>query len=117
MKEVHGVDIPRKPPKRASILGTKKTARSWRYLAWIRSLPCAICGAVPSEAAHTGNGGMRIKASDYSTVPLCSEHHTAAADSYHNLGKAAFELRHNVQFAKLVKRLNSLWFDPENRVA
>ena len=45
MKEIHGVDVPRKPAKRASILGTPKTARSWRYLAWIRALPCAVCGA------------------------------------------------------------------------
>jgi hypothetical protein len=116
MKEVHGIDIPRKPPKRASVLGTPKTARSWRYLAWIRSLPCVVCGA-PSEAAHTGNAGMSIKASDFSAVPICPDHHTAAADSYHKLGKHAFEVRHNVNLAKLVKRLNSLWFDPENRVA
>ena len=118
MKEIHGVDIPRKPPKRTSLLGTPKTARSWRYLAWIRTLPCSVCGAVPSEAAHTGgDGGMRLKASDFSAVPLCADHHTAAADSYHALGKAGFEIRHNVYFAKLVKRLNSLWFDPANRVA
>ena len=118
MKEVHGVDIPRKPPKRTSLLGTPKTARAWRYLAWIRTLPCSVCGAVPSEAAHTGgDGGMKLKASDYSAVPLCADHHTAAADSYHALGKAGFEIRHNVEFAKLVKRLNSLWFDPANRVA
>jgi hypothetical protein len=129
MREVHGVDIPRKPPKRASVLGTPKTARSWRYLAWIRTLPCAVCdrserseaaqsATERSEAAHTGSdGGMKLKASDYSAVPLCSDHHTASADSYHKLGKHAFEVRHNVDFAKLVKRLNSLWFDPENRVA
>lgn len=117
MREVHGVDIPRKPPKRASILGTKKTARSWRYLAWIRSLPCAACGMTPSEAAHTGNAGMSIKASDFSCVPLCSDCHTAGADSYHKLGKQEFEVCRNVKLAKLVKRLNSLWFDPENRVA
>jgi hypothetical protein len=117
MKEIHGVDVPRKPAKRASILGTPKTARSWRYLAWIRTLPCAVCSVTPSEAAHTGNAGMSIKASDYSAVPLCSDHHTAAADSYHALGRRAFELFHNIELAKLVKRLNSLWFDPENRVA
>ena len=118
MKEVHGVDIPRKSPKRASLLGTPKTARSWRYLAWIRSLPCLVCGAVPSEAAHTGSdGGMKLKASDFSAVPLCGECHTTGANSYHKLGKREFEVRRNVQLAKLVKRLNSLWFDPQNRVA
>jgi hypothetical protein len=117
MKEVHGVDIPRKPPKKASILGTKKTPRSWRYLAWIRTLPCAVCGA-HAEAAHTGSdGGAKLKASDYSAIPLCSDHHTAAADSYHSLGRQDFERRHGLNVRELVKRLNSLWFDPANRVA
>ena len=118
MKEVHGVDIPRKPPQKASALGTPKVARSWRYKAWIRSLPCAACGATPSEAAHTGSdGGMKLKASDYSAVPLCASCHTLAPHAYHVLGRQAFELHHSLDLKALVKRLNGLWFDPRNRVA
>ena len=119
MKEIHGIDIPRKPPQKASVLGTKKTARSWRYLAWVRSLPCAVCGSEPSEAAHTGSdGGMSMgKASDYSAIPLCSDCHTQSAESYHRLGRGEFERRHDLDVAALVRRLNSLWFNPENRVA
>ena len=120
MKEIHGVDIPRKSPKRTSLLGTPKTARSWRYLAWIRTLPCSVCGAVIPRKPLTREAmvACALKASGLlSAVPLCADHHTAAADSYHALGKAGFEIRHNVYFAKLVKRLNSLWFDPGNRVA
>lgn len=118
MREVHGIDIPRKPPQRASVLGTKKTARSWRYLAWIRTLPCAVCGAQPSEAAHTGSdGGISMKASDYSAIPLCSHCHRMSSDSYHALGRDEFEERHGLDLAAIRRRLNRLWFDPENRVA
>jgi hypothetical protein len=117
MREVHGVDIPRKSPKKASVLGTPKTARSWRYLAWIRTLPCACCGLDPAgEAAHTGSdGGTSLKSSDYSAVPLCSSCHTMAPDSYHVLGRDEFEGRRNMKLAEIVKRLNRLWFHPETR--
>jgi hypothetical protein len=118
MREIHGVDIPRKPPQRASVLGIPKVARNWKYKAWIRSLPCAVCGSTPSEAAHTGSdGGTSLKASDYSCIPLCRDHHTQSADSYHRLGRDEFERRHDVNVKDLVRRLNRLWFDPENRVA
>jgi len=118
MKEVHGVDIPRKPPKKASALGTPKVARSWKYRAWIRSLPCAVCGNTPSEAAHTASdGGMSLKASDFSCVPLCADCHTQGTYAYHRLNRQQFELHHSLDLKALVKRLNGLWFDPENRVA
>ena len=118
MREIHGVDIPRKPPQRASVLGISKVARNWKYKAWVRTLPCAVCGATPSEAAHTGNdGGMKLKASDYSCVPLCCDCHTQGPLSYHRLGRVDFELRHGLDLKALVKRLNRLWFDPQNRVA
>jgi len=114
MKEVHGVDIPRKPPQKASALG-KKTPRNWKYKAWIRTLPCVVCGHTPSEAAHTGSdGGTSLKASDYSCVPLCCDCHTQGPLSYHRLGREAFELQHGLDLKALVKRLNSLWFDPRN---
>ena len=119
MQEVHGVEIPRKPPQRASVLRGNGPARSWRYRQWIRSLPCACCGVEPAgEAAHTGSdGGMSLRSSDYSCVPLCTECHTQSELAYHRLGKQAFELRHNVSLAELVKRLNRIWFHPEVRSA
>jgi len=110
-QEVLECGIPRKPPKRA----TKSTgpARNARYRAWIRSLPCCLCGLEPAgEAAHTGrDGGMGQKASDYSCVPLCRNCHTQNADSYHRLGRAEFERRHRVDLADLVIRLNRHWVD------
>ena len=62
-------------------------------MAWIRTLPCIACGVEGrSEAAHTGtDGGMSMKASDYSCVPLCSDCHTQAPGAYHRVGKRVFE--------------------------
>jgi hypothetical protein len=49
-----------------------------------RVLPCGVEGR--SEAAHTGSdGGMSMKASDRSCVPLCADCHTQRADSYHRI--------------------------------
>jgi len=108
-REIPECEIPRKPPKRA----TKSTgpARDARYRAWIRSLPCCVCASGPAgEAAHTGlDGGMGQKASDYSCVPLCRNCHTQNADSYHILGRAEFERRHNVDLTGLVMQLNRYW--------
>jgi hypothetical protein len=111
MGEIHGVEIPRKSPRKATS-STNKPARNWRYRAWIRSLPCAGCGLEPAgEAAHTGNdGGMSQKPSDWSCIPLCRDCHTLGPQAYHRVGKAAFEVCRNVWLAELVKRLNRIWF-------
>lgn len=51
-----------------------KTIRSNPHLAFIRTLPCCMCGYGESQAAHlrigTG-GGMGMKPGDNFTVPLC----------------------------------------------
>lgn len=58
------------------------------YLAWIRTLPCCLCGDdVHVEAHHPrigsiGDGknytGMNEKASDKWALPLCGRHHREA---------------------------------------
>jgi len=107
--QVHGVKPPRVPRRRSSGRGP---ARSWKYRAWIRSLPCAVCGTTRHvEAAHTGSdGGTAQKASDYSCVPLCQNHHTLDPDSYHVLGRDEFAKRHGLDLHDLVRRLNHDWF-------
>jgi len=45
-----------------------------QYLKFIRSKPCVLCGQV-SEAAHEDGGGMALKASDMTAIPLCKKHH------------------------------------------
>lgn len=105
MREIHGVETPRKPPRRA-IHASGKPVRDRKYLAWIRTLPCAHCGShYQVEAAHTGSdGGMRQKASDTSAVPLCHDCHQAARISYHR-NRAAM----GIDWEALVRRLNDVY--------
>jgi hypothetical protein len=84
-----------------------KPARNLKYLAWIRTLPCLICGRTGGvEAAHTGPHGMAQKSPDTSAVPLCVRHHRTGRDSYHKLGARAFERRHGLDLRTVVERLN-----------
>jgi hypothetical protein len=55
-----------------------------KYLNFIRSQPCCICGAINTEAAHIRTAslehgkrglGMQEKSSDAWALPLCNEHH------------------------------------------
>lgn len=60
----------------------KRRESAWRspkYLAWVRSLPCVMCGRPADDAHHLVGighfGGMGTKASDELTMPVCREHH------------------------------------------
>ena len=81
------------------------------YRAWIRRLPCSICGALwRVEAAHTGSdGGMSMKSSDYSCIPLCRSCHTAGRGAYHQIGRRTFERTYGIDLQALVKSLNVRW--------
>lgn len=71
--------------------------RSEKHRRFIASLPCIVCGATDTQAAHirTGNGaGMGLKSGDDCCVPLCvrchSEQHRYSERKYwgKNLDKA-----------------------------
>ena len=49
------------------------------------------------------------KASDYSCIPLCVEHHRAGNDALDKIGRTAFEERLGLNIAALVNRFNQLW--------
>jgi len=85
--------------------------RGLHYKASIRLLPCAVCRIEGrSEAAHTGgDGGMSMKASDYSCMPLCADCHRQAPGAYHRIGKRAFERAHGLCFTDVVARLHREW--------
>jgi hypothetical protein len=89
----------------------KGPARDENYKAWIRTLACCACGhPAPNEAAHTGiDGGMSMKASDYSCVPLCSDCHTRGPLACHRIGKGAFERVHGVRLTSIAARLRREW--------
>lgn len=65
-----------------------KTLRSSSHLDHVRDLPCAWCGLDfgPSEPSHHGPHGMGIKASDYTTIPLCSDCHRGQWHQHGTLG-------------------------------
>lgn len=88
-----------------------KPARNPRYLAWIRTLPCLVCGRTTGiEAAHAGSHGMAQKSPDSSAIPLCARHHRSGQDSYHKLGARVFERHHELDIRAVVAHLNAKAF-------
>ena len=84
-----------------------KPVRNPKYLAWIRTQPCLVCGSTRwIEAAHTGPHGLGQKSPDTSAVPLCAKHHRTGNNSYHRLGPREFGEAHNLDLAAIVRRLN-----------
>jgi len=83
-----------------------KPQRNPRYLAWIRTQPCCVCGSKKAiEASHTGPHGIGQKSPDNSAIPLCAKHHRIDADSYHRLGPRKFSEKHNLDIPAIVRRL------------
>jgi hypothetical protein len=84
-----------------------KPARNFRYLAWIRTQTCCVCGSKRAiEAPHTGPHGIGQKSSDISAIPLCVKHHRTGADNYHRLGPRKFSAKHGLDISAIVRRLN-----------
>jgi hypothetical protein len=84
-----------------------KPQRNPRYLAWIRTQPCCVCGSTRRiEASHTGPHGISQKSPDISAIPLCAKHHRTGNDSYHRLGPRKFSQRHDLDIPAIVRRLN-----------
>ena len=55
--------------------------RNKKYLAWIRSLPCLICGKQSDPChvrRHYWGAGEGLTPHDYCAIPLCREHHSYA---------------------------------------
>ena len=48
-----------------------------KYLDWLKSQPCVICGMVPSDPAHQPSrwNGTGIKSPDTYCLPLCRRCH------------------------------------------
>lgn len=81
-----------------------------RYLDFIRSLPCCICGGIDTEAAHIRMAslaqgkretGMAEKPDDKWTLPLCNLHHR----SQHHLGELLFWGLHSIDPFELAIKL------------
>jgi hypothetical protein len=87
---------------------SSKLGRNPKYLAWIRTHPCVVCGASRGiEASHTGPHGLGQKSPDSSAIPLCARHHRTGNDSYHKLGPRRFSQVHGLDIPAIVRRLSS----------
>lgn len=78
-----------------------KTARSETYLAFVRSLPCCICGKPYTVAHHAGTErGMGLKCSDFHTVALCASCHLET----HQRGAKTFCAVHGLDMWELIAK-------------
>lgn len=79
IKQVLDLAVDPEPP--ASFMKFPKLQRweSVKYLQWVKSQPCCVCGATSDDAHHLigyGQSGMGTKAHDLFTIPLCRVHHS-----------------------------------------
>jgi len=89
------------------MIGGAKPVRDSKYLAWIRTHPCVVCGVTRGiEASHTGPHGLGQKSPDSSAIPLCAKHHRTGNDSYHKLGPRKFSQVHGLDIPGIVRKLN-----------
>ena len=71
----------------------------WR----VADLCCVVCrneglGNTPAMVHHIGNGTMGKRASNYETIPLCSEHHQHGGHGVAvHAGRKAFEARYGTE--------------------
>ena len=87
-----------------------KPTRNPRLLAFIRTLPCCVCGSMRNvEAAHTGPRGLAQKADDSTAIPLCNEHHDRRRPlSIHTLGPVRFQEVHRINIWSIVAMLQAV---------
>jgi hypothetical protein len=87
-----------------------RPARDRQYLAFIRRLPCLVCATRRRvEAAHFGPHGIAQKASDYSAIPLCHNHHRGYRDSLHQLGPVRFQEQHGLDIPAFIVQFNQFY--------
>lgn len=80
--------------------------RSESYLSWVRTLPCANCGAYPPSQAHHRIGHGRVssmKTSDLEAMPLCVPCHNLL----HSQGWVAFEMVNQCQLRMSLETINT----------
>lgn len=93
------------------------------YLAWIRRLPCAACGATRRvEAAHVRAGyaadgwaptGMMEKPSDHRAVPLCAHDHREGPDAQHRANERSWWQARGIHPPDLCRDLRAAFPDIE----
>lgn len=104
IKQVLNLTVDPEPP--ASLMLKPKLKR-WindKYLQWVKSQPCCVCGATADDAHHIigyGQGGIGTKSHDLFTIPLCRVHHRNLHDD-----QKGWEIEHGSQIVLLFKFLD-----------
>ncbi len=68
-------------------------------------MPCYVCQSSPSEPHHTGAGGVGVKGSDFTAVPLCRRHHRLA----HSMGRKTFQEEYGIHLNDAVVAMLIPW--------
>jgi|TARA_R100001530_G_scaffold133856_1_gene107847 hypothetical protein len=89
------------------MLAKNKPGRSGAYLDFIRSRPCWVCQSKPVHPHHTVRGGVGLKGSDFSAIPLCPKHHR----ELHDKGIRTFESNNKVCIATITATHTIAWLD------
>ena len=81
--------------------------RDPEYREFVRQFDCVVMGCKGKEihAHHAETGGMGIKGSDYSCIPVCPNHHTGGNESIHQCGPSIFEMIHKLDIRDFQIRL------------
>lgn len=73
--------IPKISAKKRAHKAAERAAGAWEHMAWVKTHPCAACGAPgPSEAHHVT--GDKMPRSDFRVIALCPPCHTGP-NGYH----------------------------------
>ena len=81
----------------------QKTDRSKAYCDYIRKQPCIVCYQSPSQHHHEaidGSGGMGLKCSDFSSLPLCHRCHYER----HHIGRKSFYKKYGIDYVKEIEK-------------
>ena len=96
------------PIKRKSRLRARKVSRRFaarrnpEYLAWIRSLPCLVCGSRPSDPHHVRGRKLDDVGS---VVPLCNPCHRL----FHDKGRLTVERLWGLDLMGEAARIAAEW--------
>lgn len=89
------------------LLKPRKSIKDEKYKAWIRRLPCLLCGgeSEPHHIPQEGHGVMARKTDDLRAIPLCHSHHM----QYHRYGRESFQNYYNLDYEYVIQELNRIW--------
>lgn len=84
----------------------KKTYRSKKYMDFVKILECCVSSpcfeVIERHPHHTETGGIGMKGSDLSCIPLCGFHH----DEIHRGGKETFQYKYAIDIKDKVVEAN-----------